>query len=247
MVMRHSAPLFTDDTMSRWFALESEADIFDELSCIAEAFELEYFLYGCVFGLGKQSNITRIISNYPKGWRDKYDKEKFILVDPVMIHCTNRLVPIGWNSLQKLSTDQSNFMEEARAYGLASGFSFPVHSREGDVGVLSFSSSKASTFDQSYSVASAALMAYGHLLAGFVHDAMRRIIDKPANIMRSSLTPRELECLKWIAAGKSSWEISSILNISEHGVLYHVRNIMSKFDAPTRHLAVIKAIACGIV
>ncbi|HVW52726.1 MAG TPA: LuxR C-terminal-related transcriptional regulator [Trinickia sp.] len=36
------------------------------------------------------------------------------------------------------------------------------------------------------------------------------------------LTPRELECLKWIAAGKSSWEISHIIGISEHGVLYHI-------------------------
>jgi LuxR family quorum-sensing transcriptional regulator LasR len=240
-------PLFTDDTLSQWFALESEAEIFSQLSRIAESLELEHFLYGCVFSLGKQSNITRIISNYPKEWRNKYDKEKFILVDPIMIHCTNRLVPIGWNNLQKLSTDQSNFMEEARGFGLASGLSFPVHSREGDVGVLSFSSSTPSTLDQSKTKATATLMAYGQLLAGFIHDAMRRIINKPANIMRSSLTPRELECLKWIAAGKSSWEISSILSISEHGVLYHVRNIMSKFDAPTRHLAVLRAIACGIV
>jgi len=238
---------FTDFTTSQWFSFKSEADIFDELSSIAEAIELEYFLYGCVFSLGKQNNITRIISNYPKEWRDKYDKERFILVDPIMIHCTNRLIPIRWKSLEKLSTDQSNFMEEARGYGLVSGLSFPIHSREGDVGILSFASDKPSTFDQSNTKATAALMAYGHLLAGFVHDAMRQIVNKPANIMRSSLTPRELECLKWIAAGKSSWEISSILSISEHGVLYHVRNIMFKFDTPTRHLAVLKAIACGIV
>jgi LuxR family transcriptional regulator, quorum-sensing system regulator LasR len=240
-------PAFTDDTLSQWVSFKSETDIFNKLSSIAEDLEIDYFLFGCVFSLGNQSNITRIISNYPKKWRNKYDKEKFILVDPVMIYCTNRLVPIGWNCLEKLSINQSNFMEEARGYGLASGLSFPIHSREGDVGILSFSSNKPSKFDQSYTNAAAALMVYGHLLAGFVHDAMRQIVDKPADIMRSSLTPRELECLKWIAAGKSSWEISSILSISEHGVLYHVRNIMSKFDAPTRHLAVLKAVACGIV
>jgi LuxR family quorum-sensing transcriptional regulator LasR len=85
------------------------------------------------------------------------------------------------------------------------------------------------------------------LLATLVHDCMRRIINRPGEIMRSALTPRELECLKWIASGKSSWEISLILGISEHGVLYHVRNIMFKFDTQNRHLAVLKAIACGIM
>jgi len=138
-------------------------------------------------------------------------------------------------------------MEEASGYGLVSGISFPIQSREGDVGVLSFSSNKPAAFDLSNSQATAALMAYGSLLAGLVHDGMRRIINKPANVMRSALTPRELECIKWIAAGKSSWEISVILGISEHGVLFHIRNIMSKFDTQTRHLAVLKAIACGLV
>ena len=35
------------------------------------------------------------------------------------------------------------------------------------------------------------------------------------------LSPRELECLKWAAAGKTAWETSIILDISEGTVKFH--------------------------
>jgi len=66
-------PAFTDDTLSQRVSFKSETDIFNKLSSIAEDLEIDYFLFGCVFSLGNQSNITRIISNYPKKWRNKYD------------------------------------------------------------------------------------------------------------------------------------------------------------------------------
>jgi LuxR family quorum-sensing transcriptional regulator LasR len=240
-------PRFPNGTIEELLALSTEVEVRDKLVALAKYLEFDYILYGSEFSLGKQKNLTRVISNYPKSWRDRYDKEKYILLDPVMDHCRHRLIPIFWNNLPTLSDRQREFMEEAKGYGLASGISFPIQSREGDVGVLSFSSNAPDAFNYSDSQTTSALMAYGSLLATLVHDCMRRIINRPGEIMRSALTPRELECLKWIASGKSSWEISLILGISEHGVLYHVRNIMFKFDTQNRHLAVLKAIACGIM
>ena len=52
------------------------------------------------------------------------------------------------------------------------------------------------------------------------------------------LTPRERECLKWIAAGKTDWEISLILNISEQTVHGYVQNALTKLNARTRAQAV---------
>jgi LuxR family transcriptional regulator, quorum-sensing system regulator LasR len=237
----------SDDIVEEMQRINTETDLLTRLCKTAEEFEVEHVLYGCVFNLGTQRSLTKIISNYPPSWREKYDIENYISVDPIMQHCARRLVPAVWSKLASSSHDQSNFMEEARGVGLASGISFPIHSREGDVGVLSFSSSKFDAFEQSNLQAPTAFMAYGCLLATLVHDTMRRIVNKPDNVMRSPLTPRELECLKWISVGKSSWEISLILRISEHGVLFHVKNIMSKFDTRTRNGAVLKAKACGLV
>jgi len=61
------------------------------------------------------------------------------------------------------------------------------------------------------------------------------------------LTNREHEVLKWAAAGKSNWAIGEILSISEHGVDFHMRNILRKLDADSRLTAVVKALHGGLI
>ena len=47
--------------------------------------------------------------------------------------------------------------------------------------------------------------------------------------------------------GKSSWEISEILKISERTVKYHVQNIMQKVHAVTRAQAVAISVEEGLI
>jgi DNA-binding NarL/FixJ family response regulator len=51
------------------------------------------------------------------------------------------------------------------------------------------------------------------------------------------LTPRELEVLRLVAAGKSNREIASALVISEHTVARHMQNIFAKLDVSSRTAA----------
>ncbi len=47
--------------------------------------------------------------------------------------------------------------------------------------------------------------------------------------------------------GKSSWEISVILNISERTVNFHIYNIMQKLEAVNRTHAVAVATSLGLI
>jgi LuxR family transcriptional regulator, activator of conjugal transfer of Ti plasmids len=60
-------------------------------------------------------------------------------------------------------------------------------------------------------------------------------------------TRRERECLEWVARGKSSWDISIILNISENTVNFHLKNTMKKLGASRRSVAAIRAIELGLI
>ena len=51
------------------------------------------------------------------------------------------------------------------------------------------------------------------------------------------LTPRELEVLRLVAAGRSNKEIAAALVISEHTVARHVQNIFTKLGVPSRTAA----------
>lgn len=61
------------------------------------------------------------------------------------------------------------------------------------------------------------------------------------------LSKREIEVLNWLKKGKSSWDIATILNISERTVNFHVRNIMQKLNAVSRAQAVAVAIENNLI
>lgn len=58
---------------------------------------------------------------------------------------------------------------------------------------------------------------------------------------REKLTAREIECLRWSAAGKSSEEIAIILSISSHTVISYLKSAMRKLEAVNRMQAVARA------
>lgn len=62
-----------------------------------------------------------------------------------------------------------------------------------------------------------------------------------------SLTPREIEVLRLVAAGLGNKEIASRLQISEHTVKFHLASVMGKLGAASRTEAVTTAARRGLL
>jgi LuxR family quorum-sensing transcriptional regulator LasR len=139
---------------------------------------------------------------------------------------------------------QRAFGEEARLHGLCEGITIPVHSRYGDVALVNLA---VSSSDEAARRHVRTMMACGSLLAPLTHETMRRIVKNQHMATTPKLTKRETEVLQWISGGKSTWEISQLIGISEHGVVHHVRNVLTKFDVGSRHQAVAKAVVHGLL
>jgi DNA-binding CsgD family transcriptional regulator len=58
---------------------------------------------------------------------------------------------------------------------------------------------------------------------------------------------RESQVLRWVAAGKSDWEVGQILRISEKTVNFHVENAKRKLGVATRIQAVVAAMREGLI
>lgn len=86
-------------------------------------------------------------------------------------------------------------------------------------------------------------------LAPHLHQALNRVACSPISAMNhnKTLSIREKEVLKWLKEGKSSWDISVILGISERTVNYHVYNALEKLDAKNRPQAVAIATSLGLL
>ena len=59
------------------------------------------------------------------------------------------------------------------------------------------------------------------------------------------LTKREIECIKWASEGKTSWEISQVLSISQRTVDFHLANCVTKTNSVNRQQAIAKCLIYG--
>src|SRR6516165_10073361 len=75
-----------------------------------------------------------------------------------------------------------------------------------------------------------------------------RIVQKVAEGMRKpELSPREIEVLQWVAAGKSNKEIGAQLFIAEGTVKTHMKNVLEKLAVVGRTAAIREAVHRGSV
>jgi LuxR family transcriptional regulator, quorum-sensing system regulator BjaR1 len=77
-------------------------------------------------------------------------------------------------------------------------------------------------------------------LAGLMLTERLMTLGKPARPRSSPLSRRERDCLALVADGKTDWEISVILSISEATARFHVDNARRKLQAVNRAQAVAK-------
>lgn len=214
------------------------------LSEISISLGFDGFMYVSRFFTGGTQYVERVLSNYDPSWLEKYEKNHYTQVDPMVSHAMSSLCPLVWTDAIFETCAQREFMEEARQHGLVQGITFPVHSRNGDVALLNLMVSRAGDEARRHV---REMLIWGSLLATLTHESMRRIVKDQCMAAPPKLTRRETEVLQWVAGGKSNWEISRLVGISEHGVSHHVRNVLLKFDVASRHQAVTKAVAFGLL
>ncbi len=185
-------------------------------------------------------------SNYSSRWRNKYDEEKMVNADPTVAHCAAKSIPLIWSPSIFSTCKQKALYEEACSHGLQSGVTLPIHGSNGELGMLCFVSDakpdKKLMRDVAHSVPALSC------LRDYIFDTSLQFMTQPNRIEPViMLTPRELECLKWCASGKSSWDIGQILRCSASAVDFHFTNIRRKFGVSTRNQAVVKAVRMGII
>lgn len=186
-------------------------------------------------------------ATYPDEWRQIYRDKNFHLIDPVLRESKSRVSPFLWEDLLdsgKLGDREKEFMGIAQEFGLANGLTVPIHGPKGDFALISLSSDQPeSEFHDLVASHKHTL----HIFSIYYHEAIQDLFAKEnADTSGISLTPRELECLRWTARGKSSWETSVLLKISERTVNFHIANAMRKLSVYNKTHAVAKAVSLGL-
>ncbi len=175
--------------------------------------------------------------NYPKGLLDYYFTVAYNKDDPVITEFQNSLTIQRWSTAFK--KHEESFPEWAIDGNLGDGYTHGVKDPDSQtVSTFSFNG-----IPNNHHQRTEAIITY---LVPHLTEALKKCLGLEAvNTihLRSILTNKEIEVLEWLKQGKSSWEISVILLISERTVNFHVNNIVKKLNATNRIHAV--AIACN--
>ena len=176
-------------------------------------------------------------ANWPGWFQQVYEAERLVENDPIVQYANSASIAADWREIRAQSQRQGDrLFDVVDSYGWRSGLSVPILGRGGYRAVGSLVGESPDT-----SPAERTLL---HLAVIIAHDQLVEIHRAAAGAKSSavpSLTSRQTEVLKWLVAGKTNWEISEILMISERTVHFHVNELRRKLAAHNR--AQIAAIA----
>lgn len=227
--------------------LGSETDWCNHLFSLARGMGFSQLLFAVVPSRQNSLETAFLRSNYSEHWRRAYDAQKMLHHDPTVTHCVIHTTPLIWAPSIFRTTLQKQVYEEACSFGIRSGVTLPMHGPRGELGILCFvdDAHPGRAFQRELSHRLPALA----LIRDYALESSRRFFapDQPQPESVPSLTRRELECLKWIMVGKTSWETGQILRCSEAAVNFHLNNVRQKFGVSSRSQAVVKAIRLGLL
>lgn len=217
-----------------------------ELLSVTEKFGLNALLAGTVpdpnTPLAEQKKHV-LLCGWPVGWLERYVQKNYVDRDPVVIRMKKSPGSFKWDEANELSKSDPISQEvigDAGCYDLRDGYAFPLYTLDGTPVVVSLGGPAFESSEQNLSMI--ALVSTYAVGRGLQLSQKCRANDK-----RKPLTERETECLRWAAVGKSEWEISQILGISEHTSEKHLLNAKSKLGAANRVHAVAEAIRLGYI
>ncbi len=221
--------------------LNTSFDVFKYLRKTAEGYGFKYFSVLTLPGdMSGNFNNHSIINNWPPDMIKTYDRLDLMNISPVMVALSQKSTPVLWHVDEVLTTKTSVTAAAARdlfhARGFVRGINFPVHDSRSQRGAVGFAGDRNAVSKNELLELS--------MISIHVFDRLSNITllsEKEA----PPLSERELECLRWTAAGKTSSEISTILSLSEHTINHYLISATKKLDAVNRTQAVAKAIRKG--
>jgi DNA-binding CsgD family transcriptional regulator len=171
----------------------------------------------------------------PPGWEEIYARERLDKGNMLMRGCRTRVNAFAWSAVAPTTAAEARMWSVLQDHGFKDGLAVPCHGPRGYVGLVSLAFDRLADLEPGDRTAI-------ELAAVIVHHRLRALRPPRRESEGVPLTPRERDCLGFVAQGKSDWEISVILSLSQSTVHTHVENAKRKLGARTRAQAVARFI-----
>jgi LuxR family transcriptional regulator, quorum-sensing system regulator BjaR1 len=223
--------------------LGSEDDVKHVLDQVSDAYGFRGFVVltvpesGC-HSLAAQAQLT----TWPAEFFKRYDSAHLIEGSPVIQRLRRSTIPFTYDAhqLARRRVDGKGdaaicVFEEAN---MPRGVYLPVHDAAGQRGAIAFGGDRP--------VVSTDELQALNLWAGFLYGRWAELRTRDTR-GPGSLSRREIECLRWAAAGKTTVEMARIMALSEYTVNHYLNRATRKLDSVNRVQTVAKAMRAGLI
>jgi LuxR family quorum sensing-dependent transcriptional regulator len=182
-----------------------------------------------------------LMNGWPRGWSGHNAKANNYADDPAAAWCRRTIDPFEWSegtARSKHSAPAPPCVTPEENAGLAKYYLVPVIRATGATSCVTMAGERPELESRARRAV--------YMLSLYAHARAVSLLDCTDGAgPRRELTLREREVLQWIAVGKSSWDVSVILGISERTVNWMISRSCRKLDAVNRTHAVVNAIRAG--
>jgi LuxR family quorum-sensing system transcriptional regulator CciR len=185
------------------------------------------------------------LHNYPGDWVEYFDVNALGAADPIHRASQRTAVGFPWNrvgAMIPLTRDDHRILSLANEHGIGEGFTVPANVPGEAHGSCSFAMAAGRRLPEHNA-------ALAQLAGAFAFEGARRVygVWQPLPVPAPTLTDRQRECLIWAARGKTDWETSRILGISEETVAQHIRQACDRYGVQRRTSLMIHALFDGTI
>jgi LuxR family transcriptional regulator len=181
-------------------------------------------------------------SNWDKGWSIHAAN------DPYYHACFEGSLWTVWADVRtrkaRLTAEELRCIRYLNGKGLVNGVTVPIHLPERDFAFVSAIDSLDGQWTATFNRSKDALFVTAH---HFHRVASQKFGSFLPGKRVPRLASREIECLMWVARGKTTEDVASILNVSMETVRVHLDRARDKLRAINRANAIAKAIQLGLI
>ena len=221
-------------TLRRLLSLPEEISVFYAFGAPQDVASVE---------AGPRSKILLHDSRLAPWWQEYQQDRNRYREDPVRHQLRRSMGPIAWNTLVpggQIERADDDLWKHVRGHGIRSGLSIPLRDPQrrlhGSLAFIGFC--EPTLFDEWWHDMSQDAIGAAHLF----HQGLIEVKDCSE---KSKLSPREKQCLKFVACGMTSKEIARELGLSPRTVDLHVARGVKRLRAANRTEAAMLAIRIG--
>lgn len=187
--------------------------------------------------------LTQHFLTYPLSWISKYVSHFYSEADPVIRMDIRSIGILDWSDLHRDRAAQRLF-SEFTAHGLGNHAITIVDLAERHLhAALTLTFNVADETWPDFRTRHIDMMRFQANRIGEAFDRLYR----EGRRQSYHVTPREAECLYWVAMGKTDDQIGELLKIGRWTVNGHLQSAKEKLGTPTRAATVAKALVQGII